>query len=87
MGHYELGRVSGASELRGGDKGAAANFPSWAPCEAGTEGRKERKKVCLKGKGFKQMKFKFKFEFHQTNLLHQHVCNEHQTIYLFSKNN
>jgi hypothetical protein len=33
------------------------------------------------------MKFKFKFEFHQTNSMHQHVCNKHQAINYFRKTN
>jgi hypothetical protein len=51
MGHFKLGRVSGASELRRGDKGVAANFPGWAACEAGPEGRKGKEKGLPKRKG------------------------------------
>jgi hypothetical protein len=43
------------------------------------EGR-GRERVCLFGKEIKQMKSKFEFEFHQTNSMHQHVCNKHETI-------
>jgi hypothetical protein len=109
LGHSKLGRLNGASEQRGGDKGAATNFPSWAACEAGPERRKGKEKGfaylerdsghrlwrVLQRRGWwrrlakqplKQMKFKFKFEFHQTNSMHQHVCNKHHAIYLIWKN-
>jgi hypothetical protein len=66
----------------GKEQGAAANLLVGLQAKLGQKGERERRKVCLFGKIRKQMKFKFKFEFHQTNSMQQHVCNKHKATNL-----
>jgi hypothetical protein len=63
-------------------QGASANYGCWP--KEGKRG-KDKKKRFVVLKGDQAIGFKYKFEFNQSKIMHQHVCNKHQATYLIWK--